>query len=71
MEIKKFKYGWRFTDEKYALFSEKELSQIKVLSDEEASDIWYSYCDNKLLPLSSFVIKKGFDKLPLITNDCG
>ena len=71
MKIKKFKYSWRFTDEKYALFSEKELSQIKVLSYEEASDIWYSYCDNKLLPLSSFVIKKGFDKLPLITNDCG
>ncbi len=71
MKIIDFKYGWRFTDVKYALFSERELSQIKVLSDEAASDIWYSYCDNKLLPLSSFVIKKGFDKLSLITNDCG
>ena len=71
MEIKDFKYGWRFTDENYALFSEKELSEMEVISKETVEAIWYSYCDNELLPMSSFITNKGLDELELLSNDCG
>lgn len=71
MEIKDFIYGERFTNEDFALFSEAELSEMAVLSEEDARKIWYDYCDNQKLPLSSFAAKIGLDKLPLITNDCG
>lgn len=71
MDIKDFYYGWRFTDKDYALFSEKELSQIKVLSSEEACNIWYSYCDEKLLPKSYFVNDIVTHTLPILTGDCG
>lgn len=70
MDIKDFLYGERFTNEDFALFSQAELSEMAVLSEEEASKIWYDYCDNEKLPLSSFTAKTGLDKLPLITNDC-
>lgn len=70
MDIKDFEYGCRFTDEKFALFSDEQLSEMKVLSKEEASNIWYSYCDNEILPLSYF-IKDGLRKLPILTKDCG
>ncbi|MCR5599337.1 MAG: hypothetical protein K6G33_01135 [Ruminococcus sp.] len=70
MDIKDFLFGCRFTDEEFAVFSESELSEMRVLSEKEASDIWFCYCDNKLLPKSSFALT-GLNKLRLITNDCG
>ena len=57
MDIRDFCYAERFTDENYALFSEEELAEIEVLSAEETSGIWYSYCDKKELTRSLFVIK--------------
>lgn len=71
MDIKDFLFGERFTNEDFALFSETELSEIEVLSEKEASDIWYDYCDDEILPKCSFAVKTGLDKLPLITSDCG
>ena len=71
MKIKDFKCGWRFTDENYALFSEKELSEMEVISKETASTIWYSYCDNELLPMSSFITTKGLNELQPLSRDCG
>ena len=71
MEIKDFSYGCRFTDEDFALFSEKQLSKMKLLSKEETSGIWYSYCDNEILPLSYFIKDIIAHKLPVLSNDCG
>ncbi len=71
MNIKDFSYGCRFTDEKYAIFSEKELSEINVLTEEEAKNSWYKYCDNEILELSYFVKDIVAYKLPFLTNDCG
>ena len=70
MNINDFSYGCRFTDEKYAIFSEKELSEIKVLKEEEAKNSWYKYCDNEILELSYFVKDIVAHKLPFLTNDC-
>ena len=71
MDIKDFLFGERFTNEDFALFSKTELSEIEVLSEKEASNIWYDYCDDEILPKSSFAVKTGLGKLPLIMNDCG
>ena len=71
MDIKDFLFGEQFKNEDFALFSKTELSEIEVLSEKEASNIWYDYCDDEILPKSSFAVKTGLGKLPLITNDCG
>ena len=71
MNIKDFSYGFRFTKEDYAIFSEKELSEIKVLSKEETKKIWYSYCDKEYLPQSYFVKDIIQHKMPILINDCG
>lgn len=70
MNINDFSYGCRFTDEKYAIFSEKELSEIKILTEEEAKNSWYKYCDNEILELSYFVKDIVARKLPFLLNDC-
>lgn len=31
MDIKEFKYAWRYTSENYALFSPKQLSEMNVV----------------------------------------
>ena len=72
MDIKDFEYGFRFTDENYALFSEEELSEMEVLSDEEAVSLWSKYCDNEVIPLCSFAVEgEGLGNLPLLIPDCG
>lgn len=71
MKINDFYYSWRFTDEDYALFSDKELAQIEVLSIEEASKVWYTYCNEKFLPKSYFVKDIVDHRLPILTGDCG
>lgn len=71
MNIKDFIFGERFTNEDFALFSENELSKIEVISEKDASDIWYNYCDNEILSESSFVVKTGLGKLQVIAEDCG
>ncbi len=70
MNINDISYGCRFTDEKYAIFSEKELSEIKVLTEEEAKNSWYKYCDNEILELSYFVKDIVAHKLHFLINDC-
>lgn len=39
MTVKEFKFGWRFTDEKYALFSQDELSQIEIIMPQTAASL--------------------------------
>lgn len=71
MDVKDFLFGERFTNEDFALFSDTELSEMKVLSKSEASEIWCNYCDDEILPKSSFVTKTGLNKLVLVAKDCG
>ena len=44
---------------------------MKVLSKEKTRDIWYSYSDNKILPLSYIVKDIIANKLSVLLNDCG
>lgn len=46
MDVKEFFSEPWFWDKHYEVFSEEELSQIEVLSEEETHTIWYEYCDN-------------------------
>lgn len=71
IDIKDFLFGERFTNKDFAIFSETELPEMKVLSEKEASNIWYDYCDDEILPKSSFVTKTGLGNLQLVTKDCG
>lgn len=49
MDIKEFKYAWRYTSENYALFSPKQLSEMNVVNENKAVEIWNSICDNEIL----------------------
>ncbi|MBO4696769.1 MAG: hypothetical protein J5643_05765 [Lachnospiraceae bacterium] len=72
MEIKDFLFGFRFTDENYALFSDSELAEMEVLSEEEAESVWRSYCDKNAIPLCSFAVQEGgLGALPVLIEDCG
>lgn len=42
VSLDKFPLKWRWTEEKYALFSETELSQIAPLDIASAKDVWES-----------------------------
>lgn len=55
MDIKEFKYAWRYTSENYALFSPKQLSEMNVVNENKAVKIWNSICDNEILQKSSYV----------------
>ena len=43
MDVKEFFSEPWFWDKYYEVFSEEELSQIEVLSEEETHTIWYQY----------------------------
>lgn len=69
--IKDFKYGWRFTDDNYALFTDDELSKISVISADQAGLFWDDICDKKILQESKW-IKRVIDRsLPVLIGDCG
>lgn len=71
MNIKDFKYAWRYTDSNYALFSSDELSKMNVLLENESSELWDKICDSKIFQKSSY-IKKIIDKnIPVYVSDCG
>lgn len=69
--IKDFRYGWRFTDEKYALFSDEELSEMSIISKDEASKIWNTICDNRILQKSKYIKKLVEHQLEVLISDCG
>lgn len=71
MDIKDFKYAWRYTDSKYALFSSSELSEMSVLSEEGSSELWNKICDSEIFQTSSY-IKGIINKTNSIyINNCG
>lgn len=71
MDVKEFFSEPWFWDKHYEVFSEEELSQIEVLSEEETHTIWYEYCDNETLAYCWFVKKIVDHTLPLLCVDCG
>lgn len=71
MNIKNFKYAWRYTDSNYSLFSSDELSKMNVLLENESSELWDKVCDSEIFQKSSY-IKKIIDKnIPVYVSDCG
>lgn len=71
MNIKNFKYAWRYTDSNYALFSLDELSKMNVLLEKESSELWDKVCDSKIFQESCY-IRKIIDKnIPVYVSDCG
>ena len=69
-KIKAFYYGFRFTEEDYALFSDEELSQLDVIDEQTVTSMWDQLCDADLAGFSSY-IRAGLAKdLPVLINDC-
>lgn len=71
MDIKEFKYAWRYTGENYALFSSEQLSEMEVLDEIKANKIWNSVCDNGIVQESSYIQMMINRKLPILIGDCG
>lgn len=71
MNIKNFKFGWRFTEEKYSLFSEKELSEIKIIDKTQIQNFWDENLDNEIIEKCSFIKKIISHEIPVLINDCG
>lgn len=71
MTVKEFKLGWRFTDEKYALFSDDELSKIEIIPPHIAASIWNRICDDEILSKSSYVTHIVSREMPVLIADCG
>lgn len=71
MDIKDFKYGWRFAEEKYSLFSNEELSKIKIINQHKIREFWDKYCDNEKLERCSFIKKIIEHKMKVLIDDCG
>lgn len=71
MNIKNFKYGFRFTDEKYSLFSNDELSNIDIINEEKIKEFWNNNCDNEIIEKCSFIDKLVSKKLEVVISDCG
>ena len=71
MDIKEFKYAWRYTSEDYALFSSKQLLEMEVVNEIESNKMWSSICDNEILQKSSYIQMMIAHKLPILVGDCG
>ena len=68
MNINDFKYAWKFTDEKFAKFSNFELSRIKAI---DGSDFWNEIVKSDIFELSLYIQNIVAHKAPVFINDCG
>lgn len=57
LDIRKFKYAWRYTDERYAVFSADELWEMQVISRNDAINKWDNICDSEKFQTSSYINK--------------
>lgn len=71
MITNEFKYSWRFTDEKYALFTNDELNEMNITSDAKKAGYWNSVCDDPIIEKCSFIKKIIAGELPVLIADCG
>lgn len=71
MNIKDFKYAWRYMDSNYALFSSKELSKMNVLLENESNELWDKVCDSEIFQKSSYIKRIINKNIPVYVSDCG
>ena len=72
MNINNFKYSWRFIDERYAKFSDIELSDIEVLSAKITYQNWKKIIHNKskVFEESEYINLILDKKIPMFIYDC-
>jgi hypothetical protein len=70
LNIKEFKCGFRFTDEKYALLSEKELSEISIIPCEIAIKEWIHICKEEVFQRSKYIKDIVNHTAPVLIKDC-
>lgn len=70
MVIKDFKYGWRFTEDKYAVFSDDELSEISVISNDEAKREWLLICSEEIFQKSVYIKDIINRTAPVLIKNC-
>ncbi len=70
MEIKDFKYGWRFTEDKYAVFSADELSEMSVIPNDKAKKEWFRICKEEVFQKSVYIKDIINGTAPVLIKDC-
>lgn len=70
MTIEDFKYYWRFSDEKYAVFSKQELSAISVIPNDEVKKKWMQICKKELFQESIYINDIIHHTAPVFMKDC-
>lgn len=70
MSVEDFKYYWRFSDEKYAVLSEQELSTISVISKDEVEKEWIRICEKEIFQESAYINDIVHHSAPVLIKDC-
>ena len=70
MNIREFKCGFRFTNEKYAILSEEELSEISIIPFEVARKEWMNICKTKIFQNSKYIKDIVNHTAPVLIKDC-
>lgn len=70
MNIKEFKCGYRFTDEKYTVLSDDELSKISIIPSEYAEKKWMNICKEELFQKSQYIKDIIEHSAPVFVKDC-
>ena len=70
MNIKEFKYGFRFTDEKYALLSEKELLEMSIMPSDITIKEWMYICKEEVFQKSKYIKDIVNHTAPILIEDC-
>lgn len=71
MNINDFKYAWRFIDEKFAKFSNEELSQIRITDIGNARAKWDKIVNFVVFERSSYIKSFVERTAPVFIGDCG
>lgn len=70
MSIEDFKYYCRFSDEKYAVLSEQELSAISVIPKDEVKKSWMQICGKEIFQESIYINDIIHHTAPVFIKDC-
>lgn len=71
MKLDEFPYAWRYTDENYALFSEKELSELTILPELRANLLWDRMVHVPVFYESAYIKEIVNRNIPVFISDCG
>lgn len=70
MNIRNFKYYWRYNDENYAVFSDVELSEISVIPKDKAKREWLRICGGEIFQKSLYIKDIIDHNAPVLIKDC-